>query len=471
MSHKSVFLIPIFPTLLGRLLTILNTLALAVLFSAANLSLAQVFYQESFTNGPGVWTAFSGDAGVTREFGIQQVDTQRGQAVGVTITVADGVPYWYGGLTGDIQSDFPATGIADLPGLMVEFDFWSSQGAPGGIEVWAKDPKTGGLLKTTVPVPIGQWYRVSLPFSSFTNQGFTFPRGMWEFGLNLNPHQNMGVGWTFEVQIDNIRIIRVETGPRISSALTARGAVGLPFNYAITAAGTVNSYTATNLPGGLRLEPATGVISGIPTQSGEHLITLSATNAAGRAQATLRLSVETGATEIVYRQDFISGTAEWFAYGGDVGVTHRLTTGRDGPAGLAALTLAASVRGASFWYAGTGMAFATPFPAANAEAAARLAIRFDIRSSKRLTSGFTLGIKPRGTPDPGLLIPFDAPGDEWTSISIPFFSFDAAQLAAFNYAATPWEILISPAQTDRWGHDGDFAFSIARFAIFRDLAR
>ena len=454
-----------------RFSTFISTLLLLISVFSSNVVNSQVYYQEAFIHGPGVWTGYSGDAGVQHDFGIRQADTRRGQTIGITVSVAEGVPYWYGGITGDIQADFPAKSIDDLPGLVVEFELWSSQGAPGGIEVWAKDPKTGGSLKTTVIVQAGQWNRVSLPFTQFSNEGFTFPRGMWEFGFNLNPYQNMGVGWVFEVQIDNIRIFRSNTGPRITSETAIRATLGLPFLYEITANGAGNAYAATGLPDGLRLNPATGAISGIPTQSGDHTIALAVTNPDGSAQATLRLTVGAGATEVVYRQDFINGTAEWFAFAGDVGVTHRLTTARDGPAGLAALTLTATVRDATYWYGGAGMAATTPFPAANAEAAVKLAARFDIRSSKKLADGFNLGIKPHGTPGTGLQIAFDAPGDEWTAISIPFSRFNAAQLASFNYAATPWEITIAPANTERWGYEGDFSFSVARFMIMRESTR
>ncbi len=80
--------------------------------------------------------------------------------------------------------------------------------------------------------------------------------------------------------------------PAISSALSASGTAGTPFGYTITAANNPTSFNATGLPAGLSVSPATGGISGTPTEAGTSTVALSATNATGTGSATLTLTID-----------------------------------------------------------------------------------------------------------------------------------------------------------------------------------
>ena len=82
-----------------------------------------------------------------------------------------------------------------------------------------------------------------------------------------------------------------DSPPTITSALTAAGDTAAPFSYQIVATKSPTAYGASPLPGGLSVNPATGLISGTPTQAGTFSITLSATNAGGTGTRTLVLTV------------------------------------------------------------------------------------------------------------------------------------------------------------------------------------
>ena len=82
-----------------------------------------------------------------------------------------------------------------------------------------------------------------------------------------------------------------QPSPAVTSALTASGTVGATFSYQITASNSPISFNATNLPAGLSINTATGLISGTPTSAGTTSVTLSATSAGGTGTAALALTI------------------------------------------------------------------------------------------------------------------------------------------------------------------------------------
>jgi hypothetical protein len=94
-----------------------------------------------------------------------------------------------------------------------------------------------------------------------------------------------GVGTT------NLQVSIVASAPVITSALTASGTEQAAFNYQILATESPTGFGAENLPQGLSLDPATGIISGSPLFAGNYGVTLSASNVWGVGTASLQLAI------------------------------------------------------------------------------------------------------------------------------------------------------------------------------------
>lgn len=83
--------------------------------------------------------------------------------------------------------------------------------------------------------------------------------------------------------------------PAILSPGTANGNVGTTFSYQITATNSPNSYSASGLPPGLFVNPATGLITGTPSTAATYNTTVSASNDGGTGSAPLTITIGTAA--------------------------------------------------------------------------------------------------------------------------------------------------------------------------------
>jgi hypothetical protein len=81
------------------------------------------------------------------------------------------------------------------------------------------------------------------------------------------------------------------SGGAIISPTSAQGVIGVPFSYQIVADNSPTWYTASSLPSGLTCVGGSGLISGIPTQTGTFGVTVQARNLFGSASATISLTI------------------------------------------------------------------------------------------------------------------------------------------------------------------------------------
>ena len=158
-----------------------------------------------------------------------------------------------------------------------------------GRQAWSGN--SGGYITTTVNLPsaaVGQSVRLSFRMASDCTVA--------------------GVGW----RVDTVTVfvpvpcptptigpsptpISSPTPPilAITSGASATGRVNRPFSFQVVAKGaTTNArLSATNLPSGLSADPVTGVIFGTTSSPGSFLVTLTVTDGAFSAVATLQLTI------------------------------------------------------------------------------------------------------------------------------------------------------------------------------------
>jgi hypothetical protein len=189
-----------------------------------------------------------------------------------------------------------------------DIDFSGSQGGPFSLV-----PGASGTFvisnKGNVPAPWAihtgaSWLDVS-PSSGIIQVG-----GTASFAISVDPSANTyGPG-------DNEATLQVVDGithhgsaisatltilpppPVITSAVTATASQGNPFSYQVTATNSPTSFSAENLPAGLVLDTASGLITGSPIGSGTATFTIGAANAGGSASATVYLTVTPSAPVI-----------------------------------------------------------------------------------------------------------------------------------------------------------------------------
>ena len=159
---------------------------------------------------------------------------------------------------------------------------------------------------------VGQPFRYAIAATNGPITAYAMPAGTLPTGLSLNTSAGLIEGIPLaatsapvtvsltasnaagasEVKTLEILILAPPSAPVITSPLEANGRVGAAFAYQIAASESPSSFVATDLPAGLGLDPASGLISGTPTTAGSYAVILRAANGRGLgAAATLQLTL------------------------------------------------------------------------------------------------------------------------------------------------------------------------------------
>ncbi len=121
-------------------------------------------------------------------------------------------------------------------------------------------------------------------------------------GAQFNGPVDIAVDSTGKIYVadtgNNTIRLGVLAPPILLSSATGNGTVGVNFGYPSTFSGSPTSYSASGLPAGVSIAPATGIISGIPTAAGTFLVNLGATNAGGTSVTPLTLEIARGTATI-----------------------------------------------------------------------------------------------------------------------------------------------------------------------------
>jgi hypothetical protein len=153
------------------------------------------------------------------------------------------------------------------------------------------------------------------------------------------------------------------SAPIITSRLQSNGQQGQSYTYGIQTSNTAASFSASPLPAGLNLNPASGVISGVPLVNGSFPITIGAVNQYGSDSQTLTLNLATGLPVITSPLNAVGGEEQMgFAYAITANNSPATFWASDLPVGLTVNTNTGAITGTPL-YAGN---YAIPLFAENA---------------------------------------------------------------------------------------------------------
>ncbi len=184
----------------------------------------------------------------------------------------------------------PTTGVVNLG------TFYSGNGAP---TIRAVAVYTGGSLASLSEVASSNNQAQSVYTAG------SYSSSLLAAGTSINVPVTTGTVYQIAVDAvaaptavedDGTVVLAINAPPTILSAASVTGTTGASFAYAIAATGGATAYSASNLPAGLSLNPASGQITGVVGTAGTYTIALSATGPGGSGNATLTLYVNDAAS-------------------------------------------------------------------------------------------------------------------------------------------------------------------------------
>ncbi|MDR2674851.1 MAG: putative Ig domain-containing protein [Opitutaceae bacterium] len=163
-------------------------------------------------------------------------------------------------------------------------DLTATAGAPPVNLTWAAAANAGSYIVRRTASPDGPWDVLATGVTATSFADTTAAGGIYYYTVSS---VNAGL------ESAPARFVAGTAGmkPVITSATALNATEGDWFEYQIVADYQPDSYGATDLPPGLSIDTASGLISGQLTESGDFTVALSATNATGTGTATLSLSI------------------------------------------------------------------------------------------------------------------------------------------------------------------------------------
>ena len=191
------------------------------------------------------------------------------------------------------QSEVPS-GLSNVVGIAAGADHSLALTAEGRLVAWG-DNSSGHTyvpsgLSNVVEIATGDDHSLAL-----TAEG----RVMGWGGLRIPGQPDMPDGLSNVVGIAaggarSLALIGLSPGLAAPAWVGPRLLVGTadrPFHHRVIAKNGVDTYGAAGLPPGLAIDPATGLITGLPTQAGTYALVLSATNRVGSCAWTVTILV------------------------------------------------------------------------------------------------------------------------------------------------------------------------------------
>lgn len=159
----------------------------------------------------------------------------------------------------------------------------------GNQELWRSGAMKGGQAAKVVDVPLTGLKRLTLQITD-GGDGMEFDHADWADAVIAYEGTAPTLGEERESAI--ILTPKASPKPRLNGAKVTGVRPGSPFLFTIAATGDKPlTFAATNLPAGLSLDPATGIITGAVATAGTYPVTVSATNSLGSASRVLKIVV------------------------------------------------------------------------------------------------------------------------------------------------------------------------------------
>jgi hypothetical protein len=179
------------------------------------------------------------------------------------------------------------------------FQFFDSTTVPGtlGLEVFSGDGTLRGVIDDT-----GSFQALGNGFIFYVGDGSWGTLFTTQTGFHYGDSAEFTATNTAPTTADALAFTSCATVPVTLPVITSgnppAGTVGKPYSFTVPASGSGFTYAVTggSLPAGLRLDPATGKISGTPTAPGSSTLTITVTGGTGAADASYTITIGTAAT-------------------------------------------------------------------------------------------------------------------------------------------------------------------------------